>query len=128
MVKTKGKVDLLSKSGVYSLQCGQCLAVYVGQSGRKISTRVQEHLSLVNKYENTDVTNTKSAFANYLLEKKHQFSAPENISILHECHKSKKLDLLEKLEITKAKKSPVLTCVNDVFSFEPYLIFNNINN
>ena len=89
MVKTKDKRDRLSKSGVYSLKCSECPAVYVGQSGRKISTRVHEHLSLVRKYEKTHINNTKSAFANHLLETGHQFSASENVNILHEHHKSK---------------------------------------
>jgi len=98
----------------------------VGQSERKISTRIHEHLSLVNKFRDTDTTETKSAFATHLLSSGHNFTVPENVSVIHECQKSRKLDLLEKLEITKAKKSPVLNCVNDVFNFEPGLIFNNI--
>lgn len=128
LVNTKDRVDQFSKSGVYSLFCDDCPAVYVGQSGRRISTRVREHVSLFNKYKDSDITETKSAFATHLLTSGHNFSAPENVTILHECAKGKKLDLLEKMEITKAKKSPVLTCVNDVFNFEPHLIFNNINN
>lgn len=126
LVRNKDKTERLSKSGVYSLNCGDCQAVYVGQSGRKISTRVQEHLSLVNKYRNSDITETKSAFANHLLATGHDFSISENVSVLHECQKSKKLDLLEKMEITRAKKSPVLVCVNDIFNFEPTLILNNL--
>jgi hypothetical protein len=128
LVKTKDKTDQLSKSGVYSLECGECSACYVGQTGRKISTRVQEHLSLFNKYKNTDTTETKSAFANHLLNSGHKFSITENVNILHQCPKGKKLDLLEKMEITKAIKSPILDCVNDVFNFEPSLIFNNLGN
>ena len=126
LVKIKDRTDELSKSGVYSLSCGSCPAVYVGQSGRKVSTRVQEHLSLVNKYKNTEVTETKSAFANHLLTTSHDFINPDNVTLLHNCQKSLKLDLLEKMEISRAKKSPILTCVNDVFNFEPTLVFNNL--
>ena len=127
LVRAVDETDPMAKSGVYSLQCADCPAVYVGQSGRRVSTRVQEHLSLVNKFRDTDTKETKSAFANHLLSTGHGFSVPENVTIIHKCQKSKKLDLLEKMEITKAKKSPVLTCVNDIFNFEPGLIFNNIS-
>ncbi|XP_050306328.1 uncharacterized protein LOC126743334 [Anthonomus grandis grandis] len=116
----------LSFFGVYSLKCGDCDAVYIGQSGRKISTRVKEHVALFEKFKNTDVRDTKSAFANHLLASTHHFSPEVGAEILHECPKGKKLDLLERMEITKAKKSPVLVCVNDVFNFEPNLIFNNL--
>ena len=87
---------------------------------------MQEHLSLVNKFKNADAVETKSAFANHLLPTGQNFSFPDNVVVVHDCQKGKKLALLEKLEITKAKKSPVLTCVNDVFNFEPGLIFNSI--
>lgn len=50
------------------------------------------------------------------------------ISIFSSIHvESLKLDLLEKMEITRAKKSPILSCLNDVFNFEPHLIFNNLH-
>lgn len=126
LVKNKDKTDILDKSGVYSLRCAECSAVYIGQTGRKLSVRINEHLSLVNKYKNTDITNTNSAFANHLLSSNHNFSIQDNVKVLHQCDKGKKLDLLEKLEIFKSKKSPSQNCVNEVFNFEPHLIFNNI--
>jgi len=127
LVNIKDKREPLTQSGVYSLNCEDCNAVYVGQSGRKIITRVREHLSEFNKHKNTEITETKSAFASHLLTSGHSSSIPENVKILHECPKGKKLDLLEKLEISKAKKSPILSCVNDVFTFEPHLVFNNLS-
>ncbi|XP_050307476.1 uncharacterized protein LOC126744160 [Anthonomus grandis grandis] len=126
LVKPLDKPDPLSKSGVYSLHCADCPTIYAGQSERKISTRVQEHLGLVNKFKATDIVETKSAFANHLLSTGHNFSYPNNVAVVHDCQKGKKLDLLEKLEITRAKNSPVLPWVNNVFNFEPGLIFNNI--
>jgi len=122
------KADFFSKSGVYSLKCNDCNAVYIGQSGRRISTRIKKHTAFVDKYRDTDITETKSAFANHLLTSSHGFSLTQGADILHECSKGKKLDLLEKMEISKAKKSPVLVCVNNIFiSFEPHLIFNNLS-
>ena len=126
MVSVIDKTGPLSKSGVYSLKCDDCSAVYIGQSGRKISTRIKEHVSSVEKYKHTDITETNSAFASHLLSSSHNFSPNIGAEVLHVCPKSKKLDLLERMEITRAKKSPVLVCVNDVFNFEPHLIFNNL--
>lgn len=76
LVNTKDRVDQFSKSGVYSLFCDDCPAVYVGQSGRRISTRIGEHVSLFNKYKDSDITEkTKSAFATLLLTSGQNFSA-----------------------------------------------------
>ena len=41
--KLKDPVPLDEKSGVYKLSCDSCPAVYIGQTGRKLKTRVSEH-------------------------------------------------------------------------------------
>ena len=88
------------KSGVYKLSCGSCPKVYVGQTGRTFKKRLSEHKhSFV--YKKTD-----STFANHLLEEQHSFN--DKFKIVHVENKSKKLSLLESLEINKLKNSDIM--------------------
>src|SRR5437588_11678923 len=66
LVNVKDKIPVLKKSGVYCLICGDpsCQVTYVGQSGRRIETRVNDHFKLINRYKSSDINNTPSAFAN----------------------------------------------------------------
>ena len=41
---TKQKVDILNKSGAYSITCNEYDAVYVGETGRNLAVRYTEHL------------------------------------------------------------------------------------
>ncbi|XP_044755130.1 uncharacterized protein LOC123314082 [Coccinella septempunctata] len=45
LVNSKDNVKKLDRSGVYKLKCGDCDTPYVGQTRRKLSTRIKEHLS-----------------------------------------------------------------------------------
>lgn len=38
---------LLQNSGIYKLQCKNCPKIYIGESGRDINTRLEEHLSSI---------------------------------------------------------------------------------
>lgn len=87
-------------SGVYELKCADCSAVYIGQSGRKISTRVKEHKSQFNKFKDTDILVTKSAVG----KSPYNIPSEDNIRTVHTCDKGKQVDLLENLEINKAFK------------------------
>jgi hypothetical protein len=47
-------VHLRDKSGVYRLECEDCPATYIGQSGRKLRIRVSEHVNAVRKNHPTE--------------------------------------------------------------------------
>lgn len=110
----KEKPKKLKHSGVYKIKCPDCESFYIGQTGRNIETRLKEHKAAYN-------THTKdSTFANHLIESHHTFPAIENTEIIHRCQKSKKLNLLESLEIFKEKQNPNL--LND----QTELIFSQL--
>ena len=96
----KSKTSKDCKSGVYRLNCGSCDKVYVGQTGRAFKTRIHEHRKcFLNK-------NYTSNYASHLLRNDHVFN--NNYKILHYHNKSRKLNLLESLEINKLKNSDLL--------------------
>ena len=92
----KTKIHKLDKSGVYKINCDSCHLGYIGQTGRKLGTRLQEHVKAVK-----NIT-LNSEMAEHARETGHTFGS--NIEILHTCSKNKKLNSLENLEINKNKK------------------------
>lgn len=76
MLSPKKHTDLLEKSGVYSLNCHDCEAKYIGQTGRTFNTRIKEHIHAWK--HNT----CKSHFANHLLQTGHTFNPHTDIRIL----------------------------------------------
>jgi len=99
--KLKDSVPLDEKSGVYKLSCDSCPAVYIGQTGRKLKTRVSEHNP----------------------------NAPINSSsVLHEESFEKKRLALETIEIVKAGVNN-LELLNDVIptSILASTVYNNLN-
>jgi hypothetical protein len=51
-------------SGIYKLKCNTCNKVYVGQSGRAIIVRFEEHIRS---------NNSTSAYATHILENRHEY-------------------------------------------------------
>lgn len=96
----KDKTDKKSKSGVYKLTCEDCKKVYIGQTGRSFETRIKEHERSYNAKK------TDSTFSNHCLESNHSFN--NKFEILHVQNKSKKLNLLESLEINKFNKLGII--------------------
>ena len=95
LINNKGKIDKMHKSGVYKINCKDCPAVYVGQSGRNIETRVKEHKrSILNNIRNTGMST-------HCIDNNH-FIDLDNVQLLHTESKSKRLNLLEQLEIKKS--------------------------
>lgn len=45
IVNNKDKDNTIKKSGVDSLSCSDCIAVYVGQTSRPLKTRINEHIN-----------------------------------------------------------------------------------
>ena len=58
----------LNKSGICILSCGKCPAVYVGQTGRKLLTRLAEYRTALNP-----TSTRKSAFADHCRMEHHGY-------------------------------------------------------
>lgn len=78
-IKTnKDPVPKLSNNNVvYKIDCKDCDASYVGQTGRKLSTRVSEHRNHIRKN-----TTSNSVITDHRLNKKHDFKWDE-VKILY---------------------------------------------
>jgi len=57
-----------NKNVVYKLSCKNCNATYVGQTKRKLTTRLTEHMKDINK-----ITSNHSVVTNHRIEMKHDF-------------------------------------------------------
>lgn len=55
----------------------------------------------MNKYNDTDICNTPSSFANHIISTNHEYST-SSISLVHHCTKGTIMNLLEISEIHKA--------------------------
>ncbi|KAK5650193.1 hypothetical protein RI129_001222 [Pyrocoelia pectoralis] len=121
LVHTKDPINAIDKSGVYKLNCKDCEAFYIGQTGRKFSYRISEHLSFLKpKY-----SNSKSSFANHLMNENHTCNPDGDIEILHTCSKSTKLNLLEIKEIVRHHNKNPHSSLNEVVNFNKNLLFLN---
>ena len=100
-------------SGVYKLNCADCHKFYIGQTGRNIKTRFNEHLYIKNENKLTSV-------GKHLKDSGHKTNI-NNMTVLHKAPKSKRLDLLEEMEIMRYRKiAPDLllneqTCYNNYY-------------
>lgn len=104
----------LDKNGVYLLKCDNCNASYIGETGRKLKTRIQEHIRDVKT----------SNFGKHLSYNKHSFNNWNNAKLLHSQHKGTKLSLLEAYEIEKHRKSADIHLLNDqlALNYQPILL------
>jgi len=59
-----------NKNVVYKIECKNCNATYVGQIGRKLKTRIQEHYRQINSFNKII---TRSVITNYKLSLNHDF-------------------------------------------------------
>ncbi|EFN68948.1 hypothetical protein EAG_11804, partial [Camponotus floridanus] len=57
-----------NKNVVYKIECGNCDASYVGQTGRKLITRINEHKKHINR-----CTTNKSVITEHRLNFDHEF-------------------------------------------------------
>ena len=107
------KIDIIkpiTKSGVYKqcdIQCDGCDAFYIGQIGRSFNQRHVEHMRSLRKLQvnslnpNASPLNYISAFADHLFDNNHSPSSINPLP-LHFIPKSRKLDMLESVEIKKS--------------------------
>lgn len=86
----KDKMDMLQCSGVYKLECGCCSASYVGETGRALNVRIEEHLKNKNSY-----------FYKHLNIHGHTFDKTKNVKLIHKMNKCHLLELTEMYEINK---------------------------
>lgn len=94
--QVKDSIPLLDRNGVYRLSCNSCNAIYIGQTGRTLSCRINEHLT---SWRKGIIGN--SAFGNHLTAASHCFDKNQvnSVTLLHNNKKGKVLDKLEALEI-----------------------------
>lgn len=115
LVNNKERLTTLNKSGVYEVNCTDCNAIYIGQSGRSIKCRISEHRK--------DIINNRrsTGFADHCITNNHYIDV-NNIKLLHSSPKGKRLDLFEILEIKKAQKEgKFVTNENTDFNISPLI-------
>lgn len=88
----------LHSSGVYKIPCS-CESVYVGQTGRLVSTRLKEHMRHT-KNQHTE----KSALADHSVNTKHLINFEET-SVIKKCDRYYRRLIHEAIEINKHKDS-----------------------
>jgi hypothetical protein len=94
ILNNKSKINILDNSGVYKVQCNDCDAAYIGQSGRKIRTRAEEHVKAIKNF------GMNSEMADHRRQTGHSFDI-NSFKVLDKCDKGLKLDILENLQINK---------------------------
>jgi len=112
--KLKDSVPMNEKSGVYNLLCSTCLAVYIGQTGRQLKSRIDDHEKA---FQNK--TPERSNFAKHLLSQNHTFDRTSGVNLLHTVEKSKQITAFEYIEIVKAVSQPNRTVVNEIIPSSP---------
>ena len=97
----KDSISKYEEPGVYKLICGDCGAVYIGESGRQIRMRVNEHRrAYVKKVQDRYTSSYKSAFADHLIDSNHSMKKM-SITILHIERNAQKRVALEAHEVIK---------------------------
>ncbi|KYM94743.1 hypothetical protein ALC62_14621, partial [Cyphomyrmex costatus] len=96
----KDSLSHTSKSNVvYRIQCNDCDASYVGQTGRQLKTRINEHRSHIRHN-----TSNRSVITDHRLQYDHDFQW-EDVKILDEEPNYRKRIISEMLNIKKQKNS-----------------------
>ena len=95
-------IELLQQSGVYKLCCKNCNAVYIGETGRQIGTRINEHKK----------DYIKSNMGRHLHLHGHELDI-SNIKLLHKTKKGSLQLCWESAEIHKCMKDQNIICLND---------------
>jgi hypothetical protein len=107
-------------SGIYKLRCPDCKMVYVGQTGRSISIRFNEHKLAFRSNSHT------SKFFPHLLEHAHFFGTiHDTMQILHNRKKSTHLNALERYYVNAAYAN--INHFHDSHTIVPNAIFDTHN-
>ena len=105
-VRLKDRIPEDEKSGVYKLECNDCMSVYIGETSRQLKIRVGEHEKA---WEDSKVG--KSAFADHLLAYGHSFRKGSEV-LLHKESSDFKRIALEHIEIIRHKNTRGLVLLN----------------
>ena len=97
---TKRKKDTLEKSGIYSLKCQDCNAIYVGETGRNLRIRYNEHMKDMN-----------SKIYRHVKVNKHEMPL-ENLTLERSMEKNNCITIYENLYIDEKKEDDRLLCLN----------------
>ena len=114
---TKDPQPSTERSGVYRLSCADCNAVYVGQTGRALKLRVDEHKAFWRRRKKrTHDDFHGSAFADHLVAAGHSCCHVKGVRLLHNATKGRRLSHLEYAEIVSHIMSGRFRVVNDATS------------
>ena len=98
LLNNKDKTNVKNKSGVYRVDCNDCDAVYIGQTGRNLDIRIKEHVKSINNLQHS------SGLATHCIVNNHKINE-NSIKLLHRETKGRRLNYIEQLEILKSVKN-----------------------
>ena len=81
----KQNMNPYEQSGIYKLTCQSCQQVYIGQTGRKLTTRYNEHIRSIR------LNKEDSAYAQHILNNQHQYGPISQVMELIEIAKKGKI-------------------------------------
>jgi len=82
---------------IYRIKCGDSDSVYIGQTERKLKTRIREHRAALQS------TNEKvSAFAAHCSQNQRDYDK-SSVKLIHDCDKGRSMNQLEGTEIISRK-------------------------
>ena len=99
-INNKDKRDKNEKSGIYEISCQNCNAKYIGQCGRNIGSRINEHKKSIADRRNC------TGFSEHCITAKHNIDKDVS-KILKVCNKGRLMNAWENLMIKKAIRSNV---------------------
>ncbi|XP_037943618.1 uncharacterized protein LOC119676450 [Teleopsis dalmanni] len=103
----KDPIDPFEKCGVYKIECGSCNKVYIGQTKRPLSVRLEEHLKEAREAPKKMNPHIKSNVARHIVKENHHINK-ENAQIIKNVRDSWKLETAESIEIHKYQTTTLL--------------------
>ena len=109
---TKDTIETLEKPGIYKVTCEDCDMIYIGQTKRRLKTRLNEHLNLYTKPALAQIKkglqpHFQSAVTEHIITQGHNINA-EDATIIRHITRQSKLDVAESIEIYKEDQSQLL--------------------
>jgi hypothetical protein len=102
LVKTRNttRTPPHNKPGIYQLKCNTCNLSYMGQTSRNLKTRYHEHIRYIKN------NNPQSAYAQHILNNRHEFGTIEStMTLLKPLHSQHLLTTHEQLYIHSFHKN-----------------------